>query len=149
MPAETIGRHDTSGRHESSGRGGSLVCRPARLATVTVMKSPSSFKVFVEVFPSGMSISNTLLGSIVVGTVRVEKWVIPMMMSRNFANRWPCKGFVKKSVTMIPVGQCTRLISPLAIRSLMKKHRMLTWRDFCLADERPFLSILIALMLSW
>ena len=55
MPAETIGHHETTGRRESSGCGGSLVCRLARLATVTVMKSPSSF----EVFSSGMSISNS------------------------------------------------------------------------------------------
>jgi len=34
-------------------------------------------------------------------TVRVGKWVMPMMMSRNFANRWPCRGFIKKSATMI------------------------------------------------
>ena len=59
IPAETTGRDETTGRRESSGRGGSLVCRLARLATVTVMKSPSSFEVFVEVFSSGMSISNT------------------------------------------------------------------------------------------
>jgi hypothetical protein len=82
---------------------------------VTGIKSPSSFEVFVKVFSSGMSIFNMLLDSIVVGMVRVEKWVIPMMMSQNFANRWPCRGFVKKSATMIPVGQCTRLISPLSI----------------------------------
>ena len=59
MPAETIGHHETTGRRESSGCGGSLVCRLARLATVTVMKPPSSFEVFVEVFSSDMSISNT------------------------------------------------------------------------------------------
>jgi hypothetical protein len=58
MPAESIGRRGLGGRRESSGRGGSLVCRLARLVTVTVMKSPSSFEVFVEVFSSGMSISN-------------------------------------------------------------------------------------------
>ena len=136
------------GRQETSGRGALRDCRRARLVPVTVMKSSSSFEVSVKVFSSGMSISNTLLGSIVVGTVRVEKWVMPMMMSRNFAKRWPCKGFVNKSAIMMPVGQCTRLISPFAIRSLMKKYRMLMWRDFCPADERPFLSIFIALMLS-
>ena len=57
MPAESIGRRGLGGRRESSGRGGSLVCRLARLVTVTVMKkSPSSFEVFVEVFSSCMSI---------------------------------------------------------------------------------------------
>jgi hypothetical protein len=106
VPEETSGPCESIGR-----RGGLLVCRLARLLPVTVMKSPSSFEVFVEVFSFGMSISNTLLGSIVVGTVRVEKWVIPMMMSRNFANRWPCRGFLKKSATMMPVGLCTRLVS--------------------------------------
>ena len=116
MSDEMVGCQETSG-HEDL-----LDCRRPRLVPVTVMKSPSSFEVFVEVISSGMSISDTLLGSIVVGTVRVEKWVIPMMtMSRNFANRWPCRGFVKTSATMMPVGQCTRLISPFAIRSLMKK----------------------------
>jgi hypothetical protein len=59
MPAESIGRRESGDRRESSGRGGSLVCRLARLATVTVMKPPSSFEVFVEVFSSDMSISNT------------------------------------------------------------------------------------------
>ena len=76
------------GRQETSGREGLLDCQRVRLVPVTVMKSPSLFKVFVEVLSSGMSISNTLLGSIVVGTVRVEKWwVIPMMMFSEFC-KW-------------------------------------------------------------
>jgi len=57
---------ELGGRRESSGRGGSLVCRPARLVTVTVMKSPSSFEVFVEVFSSGMSIYPTIMLSNVI-----------------------------------------------------------------------------------
>ena len=46
------------GRQETSGREGLLDCQRVRLVPVTVMKSPSSFEVFVEVFSSGMSISN-------------------------------------------------------------------------------------------
>ena len=47
------------GRQETSGRGALRDSRRARLVPVTVMKSPSSFEVSVEVFSSGMSISNT------------------------------------------------------------------------------------------
>ena len=47
------------GRQETSGRGALQDSRRARLVPVTVMKSPSSFEVSVEVFSSGMSISNT------------------------------------------------------------------------------------------
>ena len=46
------------GRQETSGGGALQDSRRARLVPVTVMKSPSSFEVSVEVFSSGMSISN-------------------------------------------------------------------------------------------
>ena len=46
------------GCQETSGRGALRDSRRARLVPVTVMKSPSSFEVSVEVFSSGMSISN-------------------------------------------------------------------------------------------
>jgi hypothetical protein len=49
----------------------------------------------VESFDTEMSVSNMLIGSIGEGATRDEKWVIPMIMPRNFANRHPCKGFVK------------------------------------------------------
>ena len=49
------------GGQETSGRGALRDCRRARLVPVTVMKSPSSFEVFVEVFSSGMSISNKII----------------------------------------------------------------------------------------
>ena len=48
------------GRQETSGRGALRDSRRARLVPVTVMKSPSSFEVSVEVFSSGMSISSTV-----------------------------------------------------------------------------------------
>jgi hypothetical protein len=48
------------GRQETSGRGALRDSRRARLVPVTVMKSPSSFEVSVEVFSSGMSISNKI-----------------------------------------------------------------------------------------
>ena len=48
------------GRQEMSGREGLLDCRRARLVPVTVMKSLSSFKIFVEVFSSCMSISSSM-----------------------------------------------------------------------------------------
>ena len=44
MSDEMVGRQETSGREDL------LDCRRARLVPVTVMKSPSSFEVFVEVF---------------------------------------------------------------------------------------------------
>jgi hypothetical protein len=47
------------GRQETSGRGALRDSRRARLVPVTVIKSPSSFEVSVEVFSSDMSISNT------------------------------------------------------------------------------------------
>jgi hypothetical protein len=70
-----------------------------------------------------------------------------MMMSLNFANREPCRGFVKKSAIMMPVGQCTRYISPLAMRSFIKKYRMLMCQDRCPAEERQFFSIFMVLIL--
>ena len=48
------------GRQEMSGHEDLLDCRRARLVPVTVMKSPSLFEVFVEVFSFGMSISNSV-----------------------------------------------------------------------------------------
>ena len=77
MSDEMVGRQEMSSHEEL------LDCRRAHLVPITVMKSPSSLEVFVEVISSGMSISNTLLGSIVVGTVRVDEAVESFMGGRN------------------------------------------------------------------
>ncbi len=39
------------------------------------------------------------------------------MTLRNFQKRLPCRGLVKKSATMSPVGQYSALNSPLVIQS--------------------------------
>ena len=46
---------------------------------------------------SEMSVSNTLLVSAVVGATRVEKWVMPIMMSRNRSkSKVPLQGFCEE-----------------------------------------------------
>ena len=53
MPDWMVGRQETTRPVDL------LDCQQARLVPVMVMKSPSSFEVFVKVFSSGMLISNT------------------------------------------------------------------------------------------
>jgi hypothetical protein len=49
-----------------------------------------------------------------------------MIWSLNFRNRAPCQGLVMKSPIMSPVGHQTNDTSPLSMRSVIKKYRILT-----------------------
>ena len=84
------------GRQEMSGREGLLDCRRARLVPVTVMKSPSSFEVFVEVFSSGMSISNSRNCDTFAFKTNHRTTTIAMSRQQQFRNtpRPPLRGGV-------------------------------------------------------
>ena len=72
-----------------------------------------------------------------------------MIMSRNCLNNFAWSGFVKTSAIMSSVGQCKNTLSPLAIRSLIKKYLTLICLDLCPADDWLFSSTCISLRISW
>ena len=74
-----------------------------------------------------------------VGTRRVDKWVRPKRTSRNLWNRLPWSSFDKKSASMWLGWEYRSVMWSVSSRSVMKKYRILIWRDRWLADARPFL----------
>ena len=82
---------------------------------------------------------------VLYSTFSVSISVHPMITLLNFLNRLPCKGFVKKSANICPVGQYVISTSPLSTLSLMKKYLILTCLEFPVHDVRPFTSIFMAL----
>ena len=71
-----------------------------------------------------------------------------MITSLNFLKSCPCKGFVKKSASMIDEGQYSTLNSPLSILSFTKKYLMSMCLEFPVHEFLPFFSISIVLVLS-
>ena len=65
------------------------------------------------------------------------------------ANSVPCIGFVKKSLSMLLVGQNTTFTSPFLILSVMKNYCTSRCLVLLLLDVLPFSVNRIALFLSW
>ena len=74
---------------------------------------------------------------------------IPWIYARNFLNSKPCRGFVKWSLSILPIGQCSKFMSPTAIQSLIKKYR--TWMCFVRweINLRTFFSNSTTMRLYW
>ena len=63
-----------------------------------------------------------------VGTIKslsVDTCACPITTALNLRNSSPCSGFVKKSASISPVGQCTTEMPSEVNRSLIKKY--LAW----------------------
>ena len=68
-----------------------------------------------------------------------------LIMEKTF----PFNGLLKKSATLFSVGQYITLIFPLLTWSLIKKYLISMCLEYSVHEFRPFLSIQIALWLSW
>ena len=73
----------------------------------------------------------------------------PIMALLKSLKILPCSGLVKKSANIFSVGQKTTFNFPLLILSWTKKYLMSICREFPAQEFRPFVSIFIALWLSW
>jgi hypothetical protein len=74
---------------------------------------------------------------------------MPCISALNFLNRLPCRGFVKWSASISPVGQCHIEMSLFATQSLMNNYRTLMCFVRLLLDCFPFFSSNMVLRLSW
>ena len=63
--------------------------------------------------------------------------------------REPCKGLVKKSLSMSCMGQSATIISPFLILSVMKNYLMSKCRMHLLLEGFPFSANGMVLLLSW
>jgi hypothetical protein len=70
----------------------------------------------------------------------------PMIWSLNLRNKAPCRGLVMKSLIMSLVRHQTNDTSPLSMRSVIKKYRILTCFVRLLLEAFPFFSKKIALV---
>jgi hypothetical protein len=68
--------------------------------------------------------------------------------SRKVQKRFPCSGFVKKSVIICSVGQCRIVTFAVFILSFIQKNGISMCLDFGLAEACPFFSIFMGLSFS-
>ena len=108
----------------------------------------SSFLISNTVLDSDEGILNGIRGSAGMEVGRTIG-MFPMIMSRSCRKSRPCKGFVKKSAMMMPVGQYSIRTSLDFTQSAMKKYRTLMCLVRLPLDPRPLVSSRMELLLSW